>query len=190
MNYLIVGGNSVKFYKSKNQLLIVFLVVGFFVGILYENIVSKNNGVSIELFQTYFLKQFSQVKIVTEEYMWYVARARVLPLLLLCVLGCLRWKKAIVSVVVLWIGFLMGILTVSSVIQLGIKGILFCLAGLFPHIICYGLAYGMFILHLYCYPTRRWNGAKTIFVVLMMFLGIILETYLSPILIRIMVKMI
>ena len=67
MNYLDDGGNYVKHYNNRNQLLIIFLAVGFFVGILYENIVSKNQGVSIELFQAYFLKQFTQVEIVAEE---------------------------------------------------------------------------------------------------------------------------
>lgn len=188
MNYLNDGGNYVKFYKNRNQLLIIILAVGFFVGILYENIVSKSQGVSIELFQTYFLKQFAQVEIVTEEYLWYVARTRILPLLLLCLLGCLRWKKTLVSICVLWAGFIFGIIIVSSVIQLGIKGILFCVAGMFPHIIFYVLAYGVYLLHLYHYPSRHWNGTKIIFVIFTMFLGIVLETYLSPIIIRSIVQ--
>lgn len=190
MNYLNDGGNYVKLYKNRNQLLIIILAVGFFVGILYENIVSKSQGMSIELFQSYFLKQFAQVEIVAEEYLWYVARARVVPFLLLLLLGCLRWKKTIVSICISWAGFLFGIVIVSSVIQLGIKGILFCLAGMLPHMIFYVLAYGIYMLHLYRYPSRQWNGTKTIFIVLMMFLGIVLETYLSPIIIRSIVRII
>lgn len=178
-----------RFYKSKNQLLILLLAVGFFVGILYENIASKNSGISMELFQAYFLKQFTQVEIVTEEYLWYVARARVIPFLLLCMLGCLKWKKWVVSICVTWIGFLMGIVVVSAMIQLGIKGILFCIASLIPHMICYALAYTVFLLYLYHYPRRRWSSAKTIFVVLLLFLGIILETYLSPLFIKMVVRM-
>lgn len=177
-----------KLYKNRNQLLIIILAVGFFVGILYENIVSKSQGMSIDLFQSYFLKQFAQVEIVTEEYLWYVAKARVVPFLLLLLLGCLRWKKTLVSIYVCWAGFLLGIITVSAVIPLGIKGILFCLAGMVPHIIFYVLAYGMYLLHLYHYPNRHWNATKTIFIVLMMFLGIALETYLSPIIIKSIVR--
>lgn len=189
MNYLNDGGNYVKLYKNRNQLLIIFLAVGFFVGILYENIVSKRYGMSIELFQTYFLKQFQQVEFMAEEYLWYVAKARVLPVILLCLLGCLKCKKVIVSAWVSWIGFLMGIVIVAAMIQLGIKGILFCLAGLLPHMVCYAMAYGVVLLHFYCYPTKKWNGAKTIFVVLMMVLGIVLETHLSPIFIKMIVGM-
>ncbi len=188
MNYLNDGGNYVKLYKNRNQLLIIVLAVGFFVGILYENIVSKSRGMSIELFQSYFLKQFAQVEIVAEEYLWYVARARVVPFLLLLLLGCLRWKKTIVSIFISWTGFLFGVVIVSSVIQLGIRGILFCLAGLLPHAIFYILAYGIYLLHLYRYPSQHWNGTKTIFVILMMVLGIVLETYLSPIIIKCIVR--
>lgn len=188
MNYRNDGGNYVKSYKNRNQLLILFLAVGFFVGILYENMVSKSQGTSIELFQTYFLKQFRQMEIVAEEYLWYVAKARVLPFFLLLLLGCLRWRKIIVSIFISWTGFLFGVVIVSSVIQLGIKGILFCLGGMLPHMIFYVLAYGMYLLYLYRYPCRQWNGTKTIFVVLMMFLGIILETYLSPIIIKSIVR--
>ncbi len=188
MNYLNDGGNYVKFYKNRNQLLIIILAVGFFVGILYENIVSKSQGMSIELFQTYFLKQFAQMEIVTEEYLWYVVKTRAVPFFVLLLLGCLRWKKTIVSICISWTGFLFGVIIVSAVIQLGIKGILFCLAVGFPHMIFYALAYGMYLLYLYRYPSWHWNGAKTIFVALMMFLGLVLETYLSPIIIKSIVR--
>ena len=184
MKYLNDGGNYVKLYKNRNQLLIIILAVGFFVGILYENIISKSQGISPELFQSYFLKQFTQIEIVMEEYLWYVAKARVIPFLVLLLFGCLRWKKTIVSIYISWVGFLFGIIGVSSVLQLGIKGVLFCLTGLFPHMIFYVLAYGMYLLHLYRYPSSHWNSTKTVFVILMMILGIVLETYLSPIIVR------
>ena len=37
-------------YKNQNQLLIVLLVVGFFIGVIYENIVSKSQGATTDLF--------------------------------------------------------------------------------------------------------------------------------------------
>ncbi len=178
-----------RFYKSKNQRLLILLAVGFFVGILYENIVSKNNGVSLELFQSYYLKQFAQVEIVAEEYLWYVTKARGIPFFLLCMLGCLKWKRALVSACVTWAGFLAGVIVVSSVIQLGIKGILFCLASFFPHMVCYIFAYSVLLLYLYRYPNGKWSSAKTVFVVLMLFLGVVLETYLSPFFIKMVVRM-
>ena len=188
MKYRNNGGICVKFCKNKNQLLIMLLAVGFLVGIIYENMISKSRGVSIELFQSYFLNQIGQLDIVTEEYLWYVIRARVIPFLMLLLLGTLRWKKAIVSVWVSCAGFLFGMLLVSSVIQLGIKGILFCFAICLPHMIFYVLAYGMYLMNLYRYPGGRWNGTKIVFVILMMVLGIVLEAYLGPIILKSVIR--
>lgn len=177
-----------KFYKYKNQLLIYYLAVGFFVGILYENIVSKRYGVSIDIFQTYFLQQYRQTEIVAEKYLGYVLKARVVPLMGLCVLACVRWKKILAGVSVCWTGFLAGVMMVSAVMQLGAKGVLFCMVAMFPHIICYGLAYGILLSYFYRYPKARWNYAKTVFVILVMFIGILLETYLNPLLMKLVIR--
>lgn len=187
MNYLGDGGSSVKLYKYKNQLLIVYLAVGFFVGILYENMVSKSQGMTINLFQTYFMNQYKQTEIIAEEYLGYVLRARAFPLIGLCILSCMRWKKLLVGACLIWTGFLTGIVTVSGVMQLGMKGLLLCLVGMFPHMICYGLAYGLLLSYLHQYPKKQWNGAKTAFVVLAMFVGILLETYVNPLLVKFMI---
>ena len=188
MKYLRDGGSWVKWYKYKNQLLMIVLAVGFFVGIIYENIVSKRFGVSLDIFQTYFLNQYAQIEIVAEEYLWYVAKARLFPLFGIVLAGCLKWKKVIACGVTAWTGFLAGILIVAAMMQLGIKGILFCVAGMLPHMICYVLAYSVLLLYYYRYPERRWSPAKTIFVVLNMFLGVVLETYLNPLLIKIVIR--
>lgn len=177
-----------KFYKYKNQLLIYYLAVGFFVGILYENIVSKRYGVSIDIFQTYFLQQYRQTEIVAEKYLGYVLKARVVPFMGLCVLACVRWKKILAGVSVCWTGFLAGVMLVSAVMQMGVKGVLFCMAAMFPHIICYGLAYGILLSYFYRYPKARWNYAKTVFVVLVMFIGILVETYLNPLLMKLVIQ--
>ena len=150
--------------------------------------ISKSGGVSVELFQSYFLNQIKQLDIVTEEYLWYVVRVRVVPFLLLLLLGTLRWKKTVVCVWISCAGFLFGILIVSSVLQLGMKGILFCFAICLPHMIFYMMAYGMYLMNLYRYPGGHWNGTKTAFVALMLILGIILEAYLGPVIIKNMVK--
>lgn len=177
-----------KLHKQKNQLLILILTVGFFIGIFYENIVSKSQGMYIQIFQSYFLNRYAQINIIVEEYLWYVMQIRVVTFFVICILGCLRWRKIMVSVVVGWTGFLSGVLTVSAVMQLGIKGIFFCLCILFPHTICYGLVYGILLQYLFRYPEKQWNSAKTIFVILTMFLGIILETYINPLIVKMVIR--
>lgn len=170
--------------NQKSQLLIVFLAVGFFMGIIYENLISRTQGMSISFFQRFYLKQYAQMEMIMEEYLWYVAQMRVFSLIILCILGCLKWKKILVIVWLSWTGFLGGILMVSAVIQLGIEGLFLCMAGIFPQIICYGLVYGILLLHLYYYPERKWNASKMIFLIITLFMGIILETYISPLLVK------
>ena len=67
MNYLSDGGSYVKLHKQKNQLLILILTVGFFIGIFYENIVSKSQGMYNQIFQSYFLNRYAQINIIVEE---------------------------------------------------------------------------------------------------------------------------
>ena len=184
MNYLNVGGSHVKRWKQKDQLLILFLVVGFFMGIIYENLIARSQGVFIRVFQTQFLEQYGQMKIISEEYLWHVFRIRVLSFAAVCLLGMLKWKKILVSSFLVWTGFLGGILMVTAVIQLGLKGILLCIVGFMPHLICYVLAYGMLLTYLYSYPNKQWNAAKTTFVIIMMLVGMILESYVNPILMK------
>lgn len=188
MEYRDKGGGWVKMFRIKNQLLIVMLAVGFFVGILYENIVSKQFGVTLEIFQNYFINQYKKTEIITEEYLWYVAKVRALPVSILVVLGHSKWKKIITCVMTFWMGFLSGILIVAAMIQLGTKGILFFLVGMTPHVICYILAYSVLLTYYYHYPRRSWNLTKTIFVVFTMALGIFMETYVNPLLIKMISK--
>ncbi len=162
----------------QNQLLIVFLAVGFFVGILYENIFLKwqNSNESI--------LQISNLNLVTEEYLLRILWIRIVPIIVLCILGRITWRKVLIAIGLLWTGFLIGVLTVMSVMSYGIRGILFCLIGLLPHMLFYGLAYGVVIIYFYRYPDRQWNSGKTIFVVLTLFIGMILESYLTPLLLK------
>lgn len=171
-----------KLSKEKNQLLLILLAVGFFVGIFYQNLAS--GGETVSWFQQYFLNQFAQTELVAEEYIWYVAGARLLPFVCLCIAGAFRWRKGIVCLGLIWTGFLAGVLTVSAVLALGAKGILLCIVGMLPQMLFYVPAYGMVLVYLYRYPKKQWNTAKTIFVCLSLLIGLILEVYLNPIILK------
>lgn len=180
----------VRTYKNKSQLLIIFLVVGFLLGILYENIVSQNGMVVSELFQKTRLQQLEQIEIINEKYFWYVAKERIFELALLCILAHMKWKKWFVGIVLGISGFLYGVLMVLAVLQLGIKGILFSTVGLLPQILFYGMAYGVLLSYWYYFPDRKWNRMKTMFVIVMFGVGIITEVYINPLLVKGIIKII
>ncbi len=160
------------------NLLTICLAVGFLIGILYENLVSKGNGISMEQ-----LKNLSGV-VVSEAYLWYVVKIRLIPLVVLLVIGLLKVRKIAILIGVLWTGFLAGVLLVSAVLLLGMKGILLCFLGMFPHMLFYGVSFGTLANYLFHYPKGQWNYAKSILVGFCMFLGIIFESYLNPVLMR------
>ena len=68
-------------------------VLGFLIGIVYGNVMSKDYIASMGIFNEFFLTQYSQAEIDVMEYMWYVIRVRVVPLVLVAALGCTRLRK-------------------------------------------------------------------------------------------------
>lgn len=177
-------------FQNKSQFLTVFLMAGFVGGILYANLISGQCVTTSGIFSEYFLNQYTQMEIVTEDYIWYVMRVRIVPFLGICFLGCTRWKKVLVGGVLGWTGFSGGLLAVSAVMRLGIKGLVVCLVGLFPQACFYILAYAVLLIYLYRYPEGRWNAGKTVFILLDLVIGILLETYVNPVLMKMIIKVI
>ena len=70
-------------YKSKNQLIISFLVVVFFIGVIYENVVAKNQVITTDIFLKSNLQRYLQTDVIAEKYSWYVLKERIFILLML-----------------------------------------------------------------------------------------------------------
>lgn len=176
--------------RIKSQLLIIFSAVGFLLGILYQNLISTKSSISVELLTRGNLQRYLQTEVIAEKYLWYVIKERLLLLSVICILSCMKWKKLLVGLCLGIGGFLGGILTVSAILQFGIKGILLCIIGVFPQGIFYGMAYFMLFTYWFRLPEGRWNRAKLIFVIVMFLTGIILEAYVNPLLVKWVIKLI
>ena len=179
-----------KHFRKKSQLLIIALVVGFLIGIIYENLNVKRTGITIDIFQRFYLDKFSETSVVSERLFWYIVRARLVGIVSIIVLGGLRWKKAGMVLFCGWTGFLYGVLVVASIIQLGMAGLVVSVAGMFPHLLFYVPATVLLVINIYDYPRKAWNWPKTIFILLMVMLGVVLESYLNPFIMKLVVKMI
>ena len=175
--------------RYENQILYIYVFIGFLIGIVYQNLTAKSQGLSASIFSSSFLEIYTQTQIVVEEYVRYIMIARLIPMILLYVFGNSKWRKPIVGVLGVWTGFLSGVLIVSAVLQWGWKGIVFCLVALIPHGICYAMAYSIVASYLYKQYKGTWNKEKTVFVILMMCVGIILEAYVGPSVIRVAIRM-
>ena len=176
--------------QKKNQLLILCLVVGFFVGIIYENIIAKREIVGLDLFLKSNLQMYLQTNIVTNSYAWYVTKERLILFAWIFLFSCLKWKKIFVVLILVFLGFFMGTLVVMAVLQLGIGGIFLCVAGMLPHGIFYGVAGYVLLIYWYHHPHQYWNRAKSVFVFLMLGVGIVMEVYANPIVMKWVIQMI
>lgn len=160
-------------------------MLGFLFGILYLNIVSGKYIMDTGVWGEPFQEQYLQTEINMGEFMGYVAYVRICPVICLAVLGCTRLRKAAVYGFLLWTGFSSGMILTSAVIKMGIKGIVLCLISLTPHFICYIAGYVILLWFLLSYPGSRWNLSKTVCFALLMAMGVLLECYVNPIVMKI-----
>lgn len=169
--------------QNKRQL-IISLLFGFLAGIFYANFAAKSFSTVTGVFQESFIQQYAGMEIVVEDYIPYLFKIRVIPALCLAFAGCTQLKKPAVFMMLLGTGFSAGVVSVVSVLRFGVRGILFCIAGMFPQFLFYILGYAVLLWHLFRYPHSQWNMAKTGFMAIMMIAGIITEAYINPIIVK------
>lgn len=176
-----------KIHESQ-RFLGLFCMLGFLVGIIYANVVSEDYIGNMGVFNEFFLNQYMQMDIDELEYIWYLIQVRVIPLGLLCALGCTKLRRAVVAAFLLWTGFSCGMIMTSAVLKMGVKGIILCLIALTPHIFFYIGGYVVLIWYLYTYPLSKWNLSKTISMMLFIAVGVLLECYVNPVIMQAFLK--
>lgn len=174
--------------KNYGRVMISFYMAGFIGGILYTNMVSKDYVAALGIFNDYFLNQYIQAELAGGSYLWYLIKIRMAPLFGVFLLGAERMRKLTVAVFLIWTGFLCGMIFTSAAMKLGMKGIVLCLAALFPQAVFYAVGYAALVMGLYYYPKINWNFQKTIAVFLAICIGVALECYMSPVLVKIILK--
>ena len=72
MKYLGKGGTFVRIRENKKHF-ILFYMLGFFIGIVYANLMSKDYITSMGIFNEFFLSQYMQADVDVAELsgMWY-----------------------------------------------------------------------------------------------------------------------
>lgn len=174
--------------RENKKWFVLCYMAGFFVGILYANLVSGDYIAGTGILDDYFLEQYAQTEIDTAEFLWYVAYLRLLPAMLLFALGCTRLRKGAALAYIAWTGFSCGMILVTAVMKMGVKGIILCLICLTPQILCYAAGYIMLLWFLFAYPSVRWNMSKTTCFALFMLMGILLECYVNPVIVKMFLR--
>ncbi|MDO4311689.1 MAG: stage II sporulation protein M [Eubacteriales bacterium] len=174
--------------RNHGRVMVLFYMAGFLGGILYTNLVSKDYVAALGIFNDYFLNQYIQTDIADGSYLWYLIKVRLTPLLCIMFLGATRVRKLTVVVFLIWTGFLCGMIFTSATLKMGVKGIVLCLAALLPQMIFYVIGYAILLIGVYYYPKIGWNFQKTIAVLLAICIGIALECYMNPVLVKMFLK--
>ena len=177
-----------RYIKNKSQLLMIVLIVGFFVGIFYTNILVRERDYEDTIFQRDILVQFVNAEIMTERYSFYVIKERLLLLVSLAIIEMIKYRKVIAVIWLTIAGFIYGTMVSLSISELGGSGILVCVAGGMPQDIFYVMAIGFLFQHWFSEPKRQWNITKMIFVLFMCALGVITEIYVNPLLMKIIIN--
>ena len=159
----------------RNQLLMMILVVGFFVGILYENF-----SETIHFFKTEQLLRLREMNFQSKEYLLYIMKMRMLPLIGALFLWNFRWRKIVVLMVSGWCSFFLGRILVAAILAHGVKGILLSMGALLPHTIFYVLLYFIIILQVYDERRRKWKQIQIAAIIILLVLGIGSEVYINP----------
>lgn len=174
--------------RDSRKYFVVLYLTGFLIGIISTNLISRKMILYSGIFSESFINQYRQMQIEPGKYLWYVIVNRVFPVLLLGILGCMRRKKILVVIFLCWTGFLCGTGVTLSILKMGVKGMLLGIVSLTPHILFYIVGYFILLWYLYQYPKVQWNGAKTIGVGLSLAIGILLETWVNPVLMQWIVR--
>ena len=174
---------------ERREILIGACLAGFVLGILYSNFIAADSLLLVGNLHTYYLEEFAKRKTQMIEYFPYLLKLRLTPILVIILAKHLKFRKCIVTLFSTWVGFLWGIYACISVAQFGVKGIAFCVIGIFPQIIFYIPAYIMVVVFVYYYPTIQWNSFKTFVFLLCLISGIFLEGQMNPIMLKWFIKM-
>ena len=168
--------------------MILIYMIGFLLGIVYVNMVSGEYIYSVGIFNRNFADQFQKADLEGLQYLVYLIRLRIMPAIILAIIGTTRFRRIGSVMFLVWTGMLCGVYFTCAVMNRGVGGVLLCVAGLLPHMVCYLFAYGIMLMTIFFYPQKHWNYEKTIAFCLAICMGIALEYKANPILVKLILK--
>lgn len=172
-------------FPLKQQLLIDFLAF-FFIGIVLANLLGADGFQKNGSLTRYYLKQFQYTPVQPLDLLWHVGCSRLALFLALLALGTIPRGKAAHILFVAWSGFAYGYFCVIAISAFGVKGLLLCLMALFPQFLFYVPVYlGLVRLSEHHREHHGWRGAAAVVLLTAaLVLGILLESYINPLIIQ------
>ena len=174
-----------KAFRTGHYFLALFFT-GFLTGILIVNYIWGEQLSLIGTFTEVYLMRLKNEKISFQQYIWYLIQVRGIFFLMLffpqtaicgASLGLMLWFQTVLPVLLpfwrwesgseklwqrflLWTGMSGGILLSEAVAELGMKGSILCVAGLFPQFLFMFRQFLCFCAFVGNYPQNQWNRQK------------------------------
>lgn len=190
------------------KLFILLFMVGFLVGIVIANLGAKQFLNQAGIFGDYFFVKFQNTKVEFLELFWFVVQKRMKWIFLIWILSLTILGVPCIWVTYLWNGLLGGILLSLSVMRMGFGGILICFLGVLPQFFLYVPIIFLFLDKAYSVSLSQYGKHKKfsysssqkkdflsylsfLFLILViMILGIFLESYVNPMIMKQILKII
>lgn len=194
--------------KNRVYRIWLYLFLGsFLTGVLIMNMADDMLLGEEGIFSTTSINRLKYIEIDEGSFFRYVLRQRMGGCIVMLVLSTTVLGMIAAYAVVLWQGIMTGMVITAATIRYGIKGILLILGGMFPHQ-CLLIPAGVMLLgwclenysciHICgkgvapCFRNKRQQllhqGLSLMWILLVLFIGCILESYVNPILICDLVK--
>ncbi len=165
---------------ERQKVFFSIILLGFIAGILYVNLLASDYLMMTGIFNSYYLQEFTMSNLSVEDYLPNVLYVRITPVIILLIVAYSKWNKVVVYCFCAWTGFLSGIYMSLGIAQVGFKGIILCILGIFPHMVFYGISYLIILIFVYKYPKSGWSAIKILVVMMCMVSGVVLEVLINP----------
>lgn len=189
---------------KRNRVLLALVAAGFVAGLILMNMGKKALLENTGLLSEYTLYEMKYSEIDSNAFFLYVVQKRAGAALILAVLSTTWLGLAATWTCAAWLGISFGMLVMASVLRYGLKGILLILVGVFPQILVY-FPVALLLLqwsYEFCtamyFPSRASRGAfgsgepleknqmirrkvvQFLFLLIVVIIGCILESYVNP----------
>lgn len=198
------------FYQKRNSVYgswLLMFVAGFAAGILIMNILGKELLYEEGIFDEASINRLKYVEINKEALFSFVVPHRLKHYFWMGILSTTYLGFFFMYGSIIWQGMLAGMMLVASFMRFGIKGLFFLFSVMFPHQLLFIPA--MFMMLCWCYQTCSmiyypakciWpcgrgkkkqylrQGMILLWIISVVFIGCVLESYVNPILITDIMK--
>lgn len=188
---------------QNRQTQFVFFLAGFLLGIIYIYFAGDKSGEGVDLFSVQNLMQFQYQDIKYEHYLGYLLRKRVSVLLGLVILSLAVAGKYLLSGFLMLFGCSMGSMLSVLILRYGIKGMLLFFALIFPQDFVYLPVVFGWVATLTDWNDKLLGGGNAVYrrgreksknitrfflLIGVTIIGILLECYVNPLIVKICLK--